>query len=582
MIKGNAMYPGRIAGLKEAGTFKGVLWHQGESNTTGFDRFLTYRENLLGIVRDIRKDAGVPDLPFVTGQLSRMSSNDIPEKGNNGCEFCGTITRVLADIGEYIDNAAHVRSTDCGLCSEHTRTLVDENGKPTGKTMRMPGDPIHFNRAGLTTLGYRYARAMMDCPSFKNDPVRLLAVPGRAIDASLVREVSDLSRDTLTFSAEGLPDWLTVKPDGSVSGTPPAVGEFKGKLTVTDRSGETDTSGLVVHVLEGTPPEFLADTFDRLPVIAGQPFRDGVRYGFHKTVTSELFEQNGDKLTYVKAGGPDWLEVSPDGSFSGTPPLAAAGKTVIFKVKVADPDGSDTAAYAVKVLGGDTVWYDGFDYLPDIRFHRVDPTYEVDAKSPRGVYFPGVNVCNAKRAFKDLYIRQSGDGFKFSRGSLKSFSILLDRRLFSGQAGDYRFRFKQFGIGKYCHLIFSIYGVDFGGSPDAKLVIRGEGRDLFAVPAPVTAQGGATLQILAEKNYRDTPEPGCQDLDFKYDGVADVLLVVSASVRKEDLENIKEEKLSKSQKRKKQRETGGISPPAFQQTGADLDDFSITRVRGAK
>ena len=162
----------------------------------------------------------------------------------------------------------------------------------------------------------------------------------------------------------------------------------------------------------------------------------------------------------------------------------------------------------MKVLGRETVWYDGFDYYPDIRSRRVDQTYELDAKSPRGVYFPGVGVRNAKTAIKDLYISHGGDGSKFGRGSLKSFSILLGRRLFPNEAGDCRFRFRQFGIGKYANVIFSIYGVDFGESPDAKIVIQGEGRELFAVPAPVEARGGAKLLKLAEKNYRDTPEAG--------------------------------------------------------------------------
>jgi len=414
-VKGNAMYPGGLSHLKESGTFKGVLWHQGESNTTGVDRYVSFKPCLLGIVRDIRSDLDLPGLPFITGQLTRMASNTMPQRDHFGSESCGTITRVLADIGDHIDNAAHVRSSNCGLCVEHTRHLVDEEGNPTGRTMRMPNDTVHFNRSGLTTMGRRYARAILDYPSFKNNPVRLLAVPGREIDASLVREVSDLSKDKLTFTGEELPDWLTVKPDGSISGTPPAVGEYKGRLTVTDKSGWVDKSDLVVHVQEGAPPVFKADAFRRSPVIAGLEFNSGVRYGFHKTWSSELFEPNNDTLTFSKVDGPDWLTVSPDGVFSG-------------------------------------------------------------------------------------------------------------------------------------------------------------------VPAPVTAKGGAKLSKLAEGNYKDTPKAGFQELDFEYDGTGDVLLVFSASVKPEDLDKIETVKLSRSQKRKRQRETGGVYPPAFKEHGVELDDFSITRV----
>jgi hypothetical protein len=455
---------------------------------------------------------------------------------------------------------------------------VDEEGNPTGKTMRMPNDPVHFNRSGLTTMGHRYARAMLDSPSFKNNPVRLLAVPGRGIDASLVREVSDLSKDKLTFTGEELPDWLAIKQDGSVSGTPPAVGEYKGLLTVTDKSGWVDRSGLVIHVLEGVAPVFKADAFKRSPVIAGLEFSGGVRYGFHKTWSSELYEPNHDKLTFSKVDGPGWLTVSPDGMISGIPAFSDAGKTVTFQVKVADADGSDTAEYSMEVLGDETVWIDRFDYLPDIRGLRVDETFELTAKSPRDVYFPGVITRNTKHQISDLFIRISASGHKFGTGSLKSFSILLDERRFGGKAGDYRFRFMQYGIGKYGQVIVSIYGVEFGESPDAAVTVQREGKQFYAVAARVAAHSGAKLRKLAEQNYRDTPAAGFQTLDFEYNGTGDVLLVFSASVKSEDLAKIKTVKWSRSQKRKRQRESGGIYPPAFQETGAELDDFSISRV----
>ena len=577
-VKGNAMYPGNLARLKKSGTFKGVLWHQGESNTTGVGRYVCFKDNLLGIVRDIRSDLDMPALPFVTGQLTRMASNSIPQKDHFGSESCGTITRVLANIGDYIDQAAHVRSSNCGLCVEHTRHLADDEGKPTGKTMRMPNNTIHFNRSGLTTMGHRYARAILDYPSFKNNPVRLLAVPGRAINSSLVREVSDLSRDKLTFTGKELPGWLTVKPAGSVSGTPPAVGEYKGRLTVTDKSGWVDKSDLIVHVMAGAAPVFNADAFKRSPVIAGLKFSNGVRYGFHKTWSSELYEPNNDKLTFSKVDGPDWLTVSPDGVFSGIPALSDAGKTVTFKVKVADVDGSDTARYSMKVLGKETVWFDSFDYLPDIRSMQVDETFKLNAQSPRDVYFPGVSVHNTKREISDLFIGIAANGYKFRKGSLKSFCILVDGRRFGGKAGDCRFGFRQYGIGKNGHVIVSIYSVDFGKSPEAAVTVQREGK-LYAVGAPVTARGGAKLRKLAEKNYKDTPKPGFQELGFEYGGRGDVLLVFSASIKPEDLDKITTVKLSRSQKRKEQRATGGVQRPAFKESGADLDDFSITRVR---
>ncbi|MDP6044198.1 MAG: hypothetical protein QGH94_04560 [Phycisphaerae bacterium] len=40
--------------------------------------------------------------------------------------------------------------------------------------------------------------------------------------------------------------------------------------------------------------------------------------------------------------------------------------------------------------------------------------------------------------------------------------------------------------------------------------------------------------------------------------------------------------MSRSQKRRQQRETGGIQPSGLKEAGADVDDFRIIGLRGAK
>jgi len=159
--------------------------------------------------------------------------------------------------------------------------------------------------------------------------------------------------------------------------------------------------------------------------------------------------------------------VSSDGTFSGVPAHCDSGKTITFTVKVTDADGSDTADYCLEVLGEEMVWIDRFDYLPDIRSLRVDPTLKLNAESPRNVYFPGVKTRNTKYKRSDLFINHSASGFKFGTGSPKSFCILLDKHRFDGKPGDYRFRFKQYGMGKYANVFVSVYGVEFGNSPDS-------------------------------------------------------------------------------------------------------------------
>jgi hypothetical protein len=185
------------------------------------------------VLADVRGYLDQPDLPFVTGQISRYGSNEEPTK-DYWSEATGVITRVLANVGDELNHAAHVRSSGAATCKEHIRKLVDEDGKPTGETMRMREDPVHFNRSGYTTLAHRYVKAVLDRPSFKNDPVRVDAVPGRAFHASMVNEVSDLSKSKLTFAGHEVPGWLTITPDGALSGTAPSIGTTTCTITVTD------------------------------------------------------------------------------------------------------------------------------------------------------------------------------------------------------------------------------------------------------------------------------------------------------------------------------------------------------------
>lgn len=48
------------------GTLKGVLWHQGESNSDAPDNYL---EHLKSLIANLRTDFGDTDLPFVAGQI---------------------------------------------------------------------------------------------------------------------------------------------------------------------------------------------------------------------------------------------------------------------------------------------------------------------------------------------------------------------------------------------------------------------------------------------------------------------------------------------------------------------------------
>lgn len=67
----------RTKAVREAGQIKGVLWHQGESNSGAPD---SYMSQLKTLISNLRTDLGDAKLLFVAGQISNdppMEINDV-------------------------------------------------------------------------------------------------------------------------------------------------------------------------------------------------------------------------------------------------------------------------------------------------------------------------------------------------------------------------------------------------------------------------------------------------------------------------------------------------------------------------
>ncbi|MEX0323270.1 MAG: sialate O-acetylesterase [Puniceicoccaceae bacterium] len=110
---------------KETGTLKGILWHQGEGNSRSPEG---YMDKLKGLIDDLRRDLGSPDLPFVAGQVFYDSEAKPHTKA---------INEVLASLPENVPSTGFVSSD--GL-----------------KTY----DNSHFGTASMKELGERYALEM--------------------------------------------------------------------------------------------------------------------------------------------------------------------------------------------------------------------------------------------------------------------------------------------------------------------------------------------------------------------------------------------------------------------------------------
>lgn len=114
----------------EKGTLKGILWHQGESDST--EKLApSYGKKLQDLVRAFRKELG-DDVPFLVGQLGQYA--DIPWE----------------EPRQIVDQAHQ------NLAKELPRVaFVSSQG------FKHKGDKVHFDSAGMREFGKRYAEAYL-------------------------------------------------------------------------------------------------------------------------------------------------------------------------------------------------------------------------------------------------------------------------------------------------------------------------------------------------------------------------------------------------------------------------------------
>lgn len=183
-----------------SGVISGVLWQQGESDTTREKDAATYAGRLARLLGDLRQDLGQPDLPIVVGQLGGFLS---PHK-------YPYVDRVRAAIRRVPGMVPHVGYADSAGLGDR-------------------GDGLHFSADAQQVFGQRFAREMLllqersGRPEFLARPVPALTVavwpPGRMPGRGAARpehllpdrgdyaqRLTDISRPTLSvFPAPGAP-----------------------------------------------------------------------------------------------------------------------------------------------------------------------------------------------------------------------------------------------------------------------------------------------------------------------------------------------------------------------------------------
>jgi hypothetical protein len=129
----NAVHRAQLA--MRDGTLKGILWHQGESDSGTSTNANSYGDRLAQMIKDIRADLGCPDLPFVAGQIGEF----LYDRGPDHSPYARVVNAALAALPEKLP------ATGCA----------------SAKNLKHKGDQLHFDAASQRELGRRYAAEMI-------------------------------------------------------------------------------------------------------------------------------------------------------------------------------------------------------------------------------------------------------------------------------------------------------------------------------------------------------------------------------------------------------------------------------------
>lgn len=136
-------YDDAIARAREAmqsGTLKGILWHQGESDS-GPAKSAEYADKLTKLIASFRKDLDAPNVPFVAGQLPDFQIHQQDSTGK-------------AKVNPY---AIKVNEAIAGL-----KGRVKNYSFITADSTADRGDHLHFNAESARLMGRRYARQIQE------------------------------------------------------------------------------------------------------------------------------------------------------------------------------------------------------------------------------------------------------------------------------------------------------------------------------------------------------------------------------------------------------------------------------------
>lgn len=141
--KGSEVYDDflrKVEFAKGQGVLKGVLWHQGESDTVEEILANTYETKLHKLISDIRKDVADPKLPFIVGNLAEFYGTGTEHNKPERVRRIKHVSQVLRNLPNKVNFTGFVESTGC--------TSMDHYN-------------VHFDRESYIILGQRYFDAYL-------------------------------------------------------------------------------------------------------------------------------------------------------------------------------------------------------------------------------------------------------------------------------------------------------------------------------------------------------------------------------------------------------------------------------------
>lgn len=121
------------------GEIKGVLWHQGESDTVTEELANTYETKLHQLINDIRTDLNLTELPFVVGNLAEFYGTGKDHNSTERIKKINQVKNALKNLPSKVKYTGFAESSDCKSIDQHM---------------------VHFDRESYIILGKRYAQEM--------------------------------------------------------------------------------------------------------------------------------------------------------------------------------------------------------------------------------------------------------------------------------------------------------------------------------------------------------------------------------------------------------------------------------------